>query len=192
MICYLQFSRVNNIISLKNQLLQGTVILIFCLLLKRCFFVSNARHLLLSKQCQFQVSNSTDDCRCRWWIGYLKSYAIYHIKTKDIIFIFPFLHLKAPFYNDILNLCKQIKSLTITCQYSLMVSPKTSPAWGKSFRSFLQQLQQQLKGIFIQCMTIQKYIFYSWHPWEYDLKFVMLCQCKDIVDIVQCKDIAGR
>ena len=63
MICYLQFSLVNDITSLKDQLLQGTVILIFCLLLKRCFFISKARHLLFSKKCQFQVSNSTDDCR---------------------------------------------------------------------------------------------------------------------------------
>ena len=151
MICYLQLSLVNNTTSLKDQLLEGTVILIFCLLLKRCFFISKARHLFLSKQCQFQVSNSTDYCRRRSRLGYM----------KFITFTFPFLHLKAPFYNDIINSCKQIKSLTITCQYSLMVSPKTSPAWGKSFRSFLQQLQQQLKGIFIQCMTIQKYIFYS-------------------------------
>ena len=180
MICYLQLSLVNNATSLKDQLLEGTVILIFCLLLKRCFFISKARHLFLSKQCQFQVSNSTDDCQCRWWLGCMKSYANH--QNKKITFTLPSLHLKAPFCNDIINLYKQTKSLTITCQYSLMVSPKTSPAWGKSFRSFLQQLQQQLKGIFIQCMTIQKYIFYSWHPWEYDLKFVMPCQCKDIVN----------
>ena len=77
MICYLQFSLVNDITSLKDQLLQGTVILIFCLLLKRCFFISKARHLFFSKQCQFQVSNSTDDSRCRSWLGCIKLYANY-------------------------------------------------------------------------------------------------------------------